>query len=123
MKQDKTLLKGKMSTLGQNNERIDDDTQKQYDETLAADECAHYSTPFDALLIANNFEEASSSNLYAEPIYQSIDEVKPLSVKRRSIHIKLDSLESVSTSSSSSYQTRQQHHHQHCHKMRFRVSN
>ena len=90
-----------MSTLGQNNERIDDDTQKQYDETLA-DECAHYSTPFDALLIANNSKEASSSNLYAEPIYQSIDEVKPLSVKRRSIHIKLDSLESVSTSSSSS---------------------
>ena len=91
-----------MSTLGQNNERIDDDTQKQYDETLGSDECAHYSTPFDALLIANNSEEASSSNLYAEPIYQSIDEVKPLSVKRRSIHIKLDSLESVSTSSSSS---------------------
>ena len=90
-----------MSTLGQNNERIDDDTQKQYDGTLV-DECAHYSTPFDALLIANNSKEASSSNLYSEPIYQSIDEVKPLSVKRRSIHIKLDSLESVSTSSSSS---------------------
>ena len=89
-----------MSTLGQNNERIDDDTQKQYDGTLGSDECAHYSTPFDALLIANNSKEAS--NLYSEPIYQSIDEVKPLSVKRRSIHIKLDSLESVSTSSSSS---------------------
>ena len=38
-----------------------------------------------------------------EPIYQTIDEVKPmLSVKRRSIHIKLASLESVSSSTSSS---------------------
>ena len=64
-----------------------------------------YAQPFDALTDILSHVVVGNKNLVVvdEPIYQTIDEVKPmLSVKRRSIHIKLASLESVSSSTSSS---------------------
>ena len=63
-----------------------------------------YAQPFDALTDILSHVVVGNKNLdLDEPIYQTIDEVKPmLSVKRRSIHIKLASLESVSSSTSSS---------------------